>query len=82
MAEQVYILKTLWYLLKEKTFNLTHQVTMNLFVVEIILPKKKNIIIGCIYRHPSSSLSIQDFNNNIMEPMLEKISLEKKCVPY
>ena len=36
------------------------------------------MIIGCIYRHPSSSLSIHDFNNDVMEPMLEKISFENK----
>ena len=52
---------------------------MNLFSSKYLYqPKKKNMIIGCIYRHPSSTLSIQDFNSDIMEPMLEKISLENK----
>ena len=36
------------------------------------------MIIGCIHRHPTSSLSILDFNNEIMEPMLEKITAENK----
>ena len=46
--------------------------------IEIILPSKKNIIIGCIYRHPSSSILIKDFNDNIIEPLLNKISTEGK----
>ena len=46
--------------------------------IEIILPSKKNIIVGCIYRHPSSSILIKDFNDNIIEPLLNKISTEGK----
>jgi len=36
------------------------------------------MIIGCIYRHPTSNLTIQEFNNVIMEPLLEKITSENK----
>ena len=46
--------------------------------IEIIFPNKKNLIIGCIYRHPTSKLSIQEFTNTCLEPILQKISLEKK----
>ena len=46
--------------------------------IEIILPSKKNLIIGCIYRHPSSPISIKDFNSTFIEPLLNKISTEGK----
>ena len=36
------------------------------------------MIIGCIYRHPTSALSIADFNNKYIEPLLDKISTENK----
>ncbi len=49
--------------------------------IEIIFPNRKNLIIGCIYRHPSSSISIEDFMNVYLDPIMQKISLEKKqCV--
>ena len=46
--------------------------------IEIILPNRKNMVIGCVYRHPSSSVSINDFNERIIEPLLNKISTEGK----
>ena len=46
--------------------------------IEIELPKKKNLIIGCIYRHPSSEISIDDFSKIYLEPTLCKISQEDK----
>ena len=36
------------------------------------------MIISCIYRHPSSSLSIQTFNEDIFDPLLNKIASEDK----
>ena len=30
--------------------------------IEIIFPNKKNFIVGCIYRHPNSSISIKFTN--------------------
>ena len=48
--------------------------------IEVIFPNKKNMIIGCIYRHPSSNISIHDFSKNIFEPVLDKIaSKDKTC---
>ena len=44
--------------------------------VEIILPDRKNLVVGCIYRHPSES--IRNFSNDYLEPILNKISREKK----
>ena len=44
--------------------------------IEIIEPKKKNKIVGCIYKHPN--LSVGEFTNDFFEPLLEKLSFEKK----
>ena len=46
--------------------------------VEIILKNRKNLVIGCVYRHPSSNISIDDFAEIHLEPILHKISKEKK----
>ena len=46
--------------------------------IEIILPKRRNIVIGCIYRHPTSALPISTFIDEYIEPLLEKISTENK----
>ena len=46
--------------------------------LEIVLPGKKNLIIGCIYRHPSSNLTVDQFTNSYIEPLLQKISSENK----
>ena len=49
--------------------------------IEIIFPNMKNIIIGCIYCHPSSNISIQKFNKDILEPVLDKIAFkDKNCM--
>ena len=36
------------------------------------------MIIGCMYRHPTSSISVQNFNKDILEPLLDKIVVEDK----
>ena len=45
---------------------------------EITQPKSKNIIVGCIYRHPK--MSISDFTDNFMTPLLEKTSCKNKTL--
>ena len=32
--------------------------------LEIVIPNKKSLIVGCIYRHPSSKITIEDFTDN------------------
>ena len=44
--------------------------------IEIINPNKKNIIVGCIYRHPSMDLNI--FNTEYLNPFLEVLDREDK----
>ena len=41
-------------------------------------PKKSNIIVGTIHKHPSMDLT--DFNSNYVNSLLEKISKEQKSV--
>ena len=49
--------------------------------IEIIFPTKKSLIIGCIYRHPSSQISVEDFTNLHLDRILHNINLEKKhCI--
>ena len=46
--------------------------------VEIINPKKSNIVIGCLYKHPN--MDILDFKNNYPSQMFEIVSKERKQV--
>ena len=42
--------------------------------VEIIIPKRTNVIVGCIYRHPNNN--IDDFNTYYLRPLPLKVSKE------
>ena len=46
--------------------------------IEIIIPNKRNLVLGCIYRHPSSIIRIKDFTDKYLEPLLNSISGENK----
>ena len=46
--------------------------------IEIILSKRKNMIVGCVYRHGSSKILLNDFTSKYLEPIFCKISKEKK----
>ena len=46
--------------------------------IEVIRPKRKNMILGCIYRHPTSTIPVHRFDNEYILPLLEKISIEDK----
>ena len=54
----------------------THESTF----IEIILPNKKNIILGCIYRHPNSKIPVNCFIDNYIESLLDKLSTEDKLI--
>ena len=47
---------------------------------EVKFPNKKNPIVGCLYRHPTSNISIDDFNNLHISPILQIISTEKRAM--
>ena len=46
--------------------------------IEIVNPKKSNIFVGVIYRHPSMDLA--DFNCNYLNKLLENIYKERKSI--
>ena len=46
--------------------------------IEIFNPRKSNIIMGVIYRHPSMDLT--DFNCNYLNKLLENFSREQKSI--
>ena len=48
--------------------------------IEIIKKKRKNLIVGCIYKHPT--LNNQDFIDSYILPLLEKLSYENKQVMF
>ena len=46
--------------------------------IEITNSRKKNTLIGCIYKHPC--MSVDEFNENYLTPLLKKITLENKNI--
>ena len=44
--------------------------------IEIENKNSKNTIVGCIYKHPN--MSITEFISDFLEPLLTKMSFEKK----
>ena len=46
--------------------------------VEVIKPKKRNIVIGCLYKHPN--MDVLDFKNNYRSQIFEIVSKERKQV--
>ena len=46
--------------------------------IEILNSKKGNVIVGCIYRHPSMSLA--EFNDYYLNKLLDNLSRENKSI--
>ena len=72
---------TLLYIDKNLTYRPRSELTLykskeiESSFIEIIEPKKKNTIVGCIYKHPN--VSVGEFTNDFLERLLEKLSFEK-----
>ena len=63
-----------------KDFDLNSPGNFEAMFIELIFPDRKNLIVGCIYRH-GSGIPLREFTCNYLDPILEKISLIKKeCV--
>ena len=58
--------------------NIYKKIELESTFIEIVNPRKSNIIVGVIYRHPSMDLN--DFNCNYLSKLLENISKEQKSV--
>ena len=71
----LYIDKSLKWKLR-KDLNLNKPEEIESIFVEIIETKKKNTVKGCIYKHPK--VSVKEFLNNHLQPLLIKLSFEKK----
>ena len=73
-----------FYINEKHDFIIRHDLKLNspsnfeVMFVELVLPDRKNLIIGCVYRHPSSDISVDVFNEQFIQPILHKISQEKK----
>ena len=59
-------------------FNIYKSNQLESTFVEIINPKKSNIIIGCIYKHPN--MDVTDFKNSYLCQIFEIVSKERKQV--
>ena len=74
--------ETLLYITNKLSYKLTQHLCiyksseLESTFVEMINKKKSNIIVGCTYRHPT--INLNEFNNNYLNIILQKISKEKK----
>ena len=71
----LYIDKNIKYKVR-KDLNIYNKKLIESTFIEIISPKGKNMIVGCIYKHPKQG--IKDFTETYIVPLVEKISFEKK----
>ena len=58
--------------------NIYSQSLIEATFIEIMNTKQKNMIIGCIYKHPKQGT--RDFNKNYILPLMDRLSKEKKDV--
>ena len=78
MGEQAFFIKKSLVFIRRDDLKFNSPGDFESTFIEIILPQKKNVVVGCIYRHPTSTLPISTFNNNILDPLLHKIESENK----
>ena len=49
--------------------------------IEIKFENNKNLVIGCIYRHPTSKITVSKFSEDYLDPILSNIAKEnKQCI--
>ena len=73
----LYIAKHLSY--KPRTdLNLRTANQLESTFIEIINSRKSNIIVGCLYKHPS--MDVSEFNKNYLNTLLDELSKENKQV--
>ena len=72
----LYISKSINYI-NRQDLNLYKTKELEMTFIEIILPKKKrNLVVGTIYRHPC--MDVDEFNTQYLPKILSKISKEVK----
>ena len=57
-------------------FNISQAKELESSFIEVEKKYRKNKIVGCIYKHPN--MSITEFISDFLEPLLAKMSFEKK----
>ena len=60
-----------------KDLTLSSPGNFEIMFIEIIIPDRKNLLVGCVYRH-GSGIKIREFTNDHLEPIFDKISNENK----
>ena len=73
----LYLDKNLKYKLR-KDLNIYHKGLIESTFVKIINKNKKNMVAGCIYKHPKQTIS--NFLDKHLLPLLEKLSHENKQI--
>ena len=73
----VYISQDLTYK-NRSDLNISQAKQLELTFIEAVNEKRKNTIVGYIYKHPN--MPITEFISDFLKPLLTKISLEKKEV--
>ena len=63
---------------KRNDLNIYAKNYLELIFIEVTNPSKTNIIVGCIYRHPTTDLN--EFNCYYFNPLLQKLAKEQKTV--
>ena len=73
---------TLIYISQDLTYknrselNISQVKQLESTFIEVVNENRRNAIVGCIYKHPN--MPITEFISDFLEPLLTKISLEKK----
>ena len=71
----LYISKSLNYIIRQD-LNLYKTKELEMTFIEVILPKRKNLVVGTIYRHPC--MDVDEFNTQYLPKILSRISKEIK----
>ena len=73
----LYTDKSIKYKLRQD-LNIFEKKMIESTFIQILNKKQKNLIIGCVYKHPKHE--VKDFTNNHMMPLLDKLSDENKDI--
>ena len=63
---------------KDLNQNMYKSKELESIFVEIVYEKRKNLVIGCVYKHPK--MCTEYFNSDFLYPLLDKVNKEKKSL--
>ena len=78
MGEQIFFISDSINLIKRDGLEFNSPGESESTFIEMILPNRKNMVIGCIYCHPSSKITVSEFNTNNIDPLINLISIQGK----